>query len=149
MRHGLTSKTHTPPEYTAWRRMKVRCLTPGSKDYENYGARGISVYPGWVDNFQAFFEHIGPRPSPFHSIDRIDNSKGYEPGNVRWATIVEQNNNKRTNNVIAFGGKSQTLAQWAREIGVPRITLSARIHTHGMSIEKALTLPRRRNGRAA
>lgn len=71
-----------------------RCMGR-SKNYEDYRGRGIIVCPEWRDDFQCFYEHVGPRPSPRHSLDRINNDKSYEPNNVRWATKKEQSNNRR------------------------------------------------------
>ena|SRR6266481_988599 len=83
------------PEHQVWKGMTKRCTNRNSKDYEEYGARGIAVCDEWRKSFRAFFDHIGPRPTPQHSLDRIDNARGYEPGNVRWATPKEQSNNRR------------------------------------------------------
>ena len=83
------------PEYRAWTAMRERCNYPKAAGYKNYGERGIRVCQEWMENFQAFFDHIGPRPSPKHSVDRIDNEGHYEPGNVRWATRAEQQRNTR------------------------------------------------------
>ncbi len=90
-KHGATGT----PEYTAWRGMYSRCHAPADKSYHNYGGRGITVCQEWQDSFQAFFDHIGPKPGKEYSVDRIDNNRGYEPGNVRWATSSQQNLNKR------------------------------------------------------
>jgi hypothetical protein len=90
--HGLCKA----PEYRALRAAIGRCQ-PHSADREHYYDRGISVCQQWQDpgtGLQDFIAHIGPRPSPQHSLDRIDNDKGYEPGNVRWATKKEQANNR-------------------------------------------------------
>lgn len=86
--------THTA-EYDAWVDMKRRCLNYKAPNFKNYGGRGIRVCDAWVDSFEAFIEHIGPRPSLKHSIDRIDNDGHYEPGNVRWATMSAQLFNRR------------------------------------------------------
>ena len=89
--HGATQT----PEYHAWEAMKKRCQDkPGSKWQKHYWDKGIRVCPEWEGNFLAFREHIGPRPCKGYSVDRIDNSRGYEPGNVRWATAVQQAANK-------------------------------------------------------
>ncbi len=91
--HGMVRS----PEYSSWCAMKARCLNPNTTRFEQWGGRGIKICPQWVNSFENFYADVGPRPTPKHSIDRIDNDGNYEPGNVRWATPKEQNNNKRTN----------------------------------------------------
>lgn len=88
----VTSRT---PEYKAWIAMRQRCANPRASGYRHYGGRGIRVCDEWEHSFAAFLECVGPRPSPEHSIDRIDVDGHYEPGNVRWATINEQASNRR------------------------------------------------------
>jgi|TARA_Y100000289_G_scaffold51696_1_gene52913 hypothetical protein len=83
------------PEYQSWRGMKNRCLNKNFRRYDDWGGRGIKICPEWVDDFQAFYDYMGPKPSPDMSIDRIDNNGDYEPGNVRWATVAQQNSNQR------------------------------------------------------
>lgn len=89
--HGLTNS----PEYTAWVSAKTRVTNQNTKSWPNYGGRGVRMAEEWLDDFAAFIAHIGPRPGPGYSIDRIDNERGYEPGNVRWATALEQRANRR------------------------------------------------------
>lgn len=83
------------PEYRAWRNMINRCERPATKEFKDYGARGIRVCPRWRSSFENFLADIGLRPSPNHSLDRVDNDGNYEPGNCRWATRLEQQHNKR------------------------------------------------------
>jgi hypothetical protein len=82
------------PSYKSWWNMRNRCNNPKNKDYARYGGRGIKVDPAW-DDFHQFIEDVGEKPSPQHSIDRINNDGNYEPGNVRWATRQEQTHNSR------------------------------------------------------
>ncbi len=90
-KHGLSKS----PEHDIWRSMIQRCTNKNNKRYKDWGGRGISVCPRWMV-FQNFYDDVGPRPSPKHSIDRFPNNNGnYEPGNVRWATAVQQAQNKR------------------------------------------------------
>jgi hypothetical protein len=96
-KHGKRSD----PIYAIWCSMIRRCHEPKCKSYAYYGARGISVCPQWRNSFSAFYEYVGDRPSPKHSLDRIDNGKGYEPGNCRWATVYEQAQNTRNNKLNA------------------------------------------------
>ncbi len=86
-----------PTEYSTWCNMKSRCNNPRRLNYKYYGGRGIRVCDEWAgaDGFERFLAHIGPKPSPRHSVDRIDNARGYEPGNVRWATAQQQVRNQR------------------------------------------------------
>jgi hypothetical protein len=82
-------------EYGIWNAMRQRCTNPNSQKWKHYGGRGIKVCDEWLKSFIPFYEHIGPKPSSEYSLDRINNDGNYEPGNVRWATIYEQNNNMR------------------------------------------------------
>lgn len=82
-------------ERTTLRSAKQRCLNPASANYPAYGGRGITVCEEWQKSFDAFLEHVGPKPRPDMSLDRINNDGHYEPDNVRWATDKEQQNNRR------------------------------------------------------
>lgn len=122
-RHGHTRNRKTSAEYRAWSAMSKRTKRPSEKDKEAY--RGVTVCERW-ESFEAFYEDMGPKPSPTHSIDRIDNSKGYEPGNCRWATKREQSLNRRNTVWLTFNGKTMCLSDWARELGVPIKSLQSR-----------------------
>ena len=122
------------PLWVIWHGMMQRCSNPNRKDYKYYGERGISVCDRWK-TLRNFTDDMGPRPTLKHSIDRVDNSGNYEPGNCRWATKTEQSNNSRSALQITARGKTQTLSAWARELGMSLSGLHRRWHTH-TSIEK-------------
>jgi hypothetical protein len=131
--HGM-SRT---PEHRAWESARARCSNPHNQRFAHYGARGIKMHPAWEASFEAFFAGVGPRPSGAHSLDRIDNNLGYEPGNCRWATAEEQNNNRSFNRLLILGGRQLTVAQAAREAGVPHATILSRLD-RGLSDEEAV-----------
>lgn len=134
--HGLVGK----PEYRIWQAMKARCGNSNHSEFSNYGGRGIKVCERWRSSVEIFYADMGPRPTPKHSLDRIDGDGDYSPANCRWATKKEQARNMRINRNIAFDGRRQCVTAWAEELGMNRGTLSTRLH-RGWSIERALTEP--------
>jgi hypothetical protein len=118
--------------------MIQRCHDPQHPKYHNYGGRGIQVHPAWHD-FHVWRRAMGPRPKGL-TIERIDNECGYEPGNVRWATRLEQAQNKRNNVLLEIEGRTQTVAAWAREKELNLGTLWDRLHG-GLSPEEAVNKP--------
>jgi hypothetical protein len=146
-RHGYKpADGKSIPEYTLWKNMRTRCNKPAHPDYAKYGGRGIKVAPQW-EGFLTFLHDVGRRPSPDHSIDRIDNNGHYEPGNVRWATRKEQARNRRSSVRIAYRGEERTLAEWAEVAGMTLGCLHARIRYGGMTMDEAMTRPVRKQGR--
>jgi hypothetical protein len=144
-RHGHTWTGGTTPEYAAWAGMRQRCLNPNDSQYHYYGGRGIKVCERWA-SFEAFFADVGPRPSPKHSIDRINNNGDYEPGNVRWATVSQQQRNTRARKRVTFRGESLLIVEWAERLGLSQHLIYRRIWIAGWSVEDALTIPPLRRG---
>lgn len=138
--HGETGEL-TTPEYRTWKAMRERCNSPNHAMFANYGGRGITVCERW-ESFAAFLEDMGRKPSPTHSIDRIDNSRGYEPSNCRWATAEEQSRNRRNVYSITIDGKTASLAEWCAVTGVNAAAALRRI-SRGMTPEAAVTTPLR------
>lgn len=134
--------SHTT-EYSIWSQMKRRCADSTSKSYVYYGGRGIRVCDAWRDSFETFLADVGPRPSPCHSIDRINNNGNYEPGNVRWATRKEQARNSRHNHLLTFEGRTQPMSAWVEERALTFAALKKRIK-RGYTIDRALTTPLRK-----
>lgn len=134
--HGATSTA----EYRSWCAMKQRCENSSNADYALYGGRGIRVAPEWRDDFVVFLAHVGPRPKGT-SLDRIDNERGYEPGNVRWATASEQSSNRRHIVRLTVRGTTGSLSQLARAFGVSYGKVWQRINRDGWSVERALLAP--------
>lgn len=141
LKHGGGRRSGRTPEYLSWQAAKQRCTNPNNAGYADYGGRGITMCDRWLHDFAAFLADMGPRPSPDHSIDRIDNDGPYAPDNCRWATHLEQHNNTRQNHLMTFNGETHTLAEWARLVNISVLTVSGRINTQKWSIEAALTTP--------
>lgn len=136
--HGM-SKT---PEYWTWWRIRGRCYSPKHHNYARYGGRGIRVCTRWLDSFHDFLSDMGPKPSPKHSIERLDNDGDYEPGNCIWATAQKQNSNRTTVVLVTAFGKTQSVSEWSRETGIGRLAITYRLRT-GVPPEVALS----QNGR--
>lgn len=134
-RHGM-SKT---PEFKTWQSIWQRCTNTKDANYKKYGAKGITVTDDWK-TFEAFFFDMGNRPSPQHSIDRINNHQGYSKLNCRWATFSEQNRNKSDNRLLTMNGDTKSLAEWCEITGIPRHCLTGRLR-RGWTEEKTLTYP--------
>lgn len=120
------------PEYTAFYGMWNRCTNPKYPKYEAYKLRRPP--DSWRD-FKVFLAEVGQRPSPKHSLDRIDNKAPYGPGNVRWATSVQQNSNKENNRRLTYKGVTHTVTEWATLFKIPRMHIYNRIYS-GWSVER-------------
>lgn len=107
------------PEYIAWRAAKERCLNPNNPKFPIYGARGITMSDAWVNDFRAFIEDMGRRPSNNHSLERKNSNGNYCKENCVWATSLEQNNNLRSNTFVEVSGEIMTAANASRRTGIP------------------------------
>jgi len=121
--------------------MRRRCLSPSSPIFRYYGGRGIKICAGWGD-YLTFLADMGERPAG-RTLDRIDNDGDYEPGNCRWATRVEQANNKSSNRILSALGQRKTMAQWAAETGIKTATIWARLELYDWTPAEALGFVRR------
>lgn len=134
-KHGMSATS----EHCIWRSMLNRCTNQKHRDWHTYGGKGITVCEQWKV-FANFYADMGPRPSPKHSIDRIDPSGNYEPGNCRWATAKEQARHFSRNRMLTHEGVTRPLVEWAEITGLKRKTISDRLDT-GWTVEAALTTP--------
>lgn len=135
--HGQTSGGEISPENKAWQGMRARCENPNITHYADYGGRGITVCERW-QKFENFFADMGLRPSPKHTLDRYPNNNGnYEPGNCRWATMLEQQRNRRSNRIVKFRNDEMCLSAAVALTGLKYDTVWARLK-RGWSEDRAL-----------
>lgn len=132
-KHGLSRR----PMYSRWENMIKRCENKNNPGYKDYGGRGIFVCQRWRESFKNYLDDVGDPPFDGAEIDRIDNNRGYEPGNVRWTGDREQNNNSRKCRKIEHNGEVHTLSQWAEILGYAHSSLQYRLDN--MPLDEALT----------
>lgn len=133
-RKGKMNGLSRSPEYSIWRRMLEMCYDPEHISYPDYGAKGVTVCEAW-HSFLAFYDAMGPRPSPGHCLGRISKFKSYTPENTRWMTKREAQQNRRDMRLIkgtveGLGEVNWTVRQWSEHLGVPDQTLRNRLSTH-------------------
>lgn len=138
--HGHTSAKSPTSEYIAWSSMKARCSNPHNASYANYGRIGIRVCKRWRESFESFIADMGLKPTPGHSIDRVDNGGSYTPENCRWATRIQRANNKRSNVLVTLDGETRTLTQWQLHYGISPSTYYKRLNRGWLRL-RALTTP--------
>lgn len=139
-RHGHYLNKKQSLTRSSWSSMMTRCYYKKSNRYHVYGANGIKVWEKWHD-FTEFLKDMGERPSKNHTLDRIDNSRGYEPGNVRWATKSEQAINRRTTKFYTISGENKCLKHWAKIYGIDYVRVYRRIFQLKWDVMKALETP--------
>lgn len=136
IKHGGARRGKELPEYWVWKSMMGRCYIPKITHYSYYGGKGITVVERW-HSFINFFDDMGKRPTPLHTIDRIDGNAAYSPENCRWATRGEQVRNRMSTHWITLNGETKCLTDWARQYNIKPATLASRL-TNGWDIIKAL-----------
>lgn len=138
---GKYKQNRKNPIYSTWSNQKDRCYNKNCYNWKDYGGRGITMFEPWKNNFLDWLKYVESLPyygCSDRTLDRIDNNKGYEPGNLRWATKKEQANNKRNIPKITFDSKTHSVAEWSVIIGISPGTIHQRLKL-GWSIEKTLT----------
>lgn len=138
--HGM-SKTR---EYRTWASIRQRCQNPNNPAYSYYGGRGIGLCDKW-QTFESFYADVGNIP-PGMTLDRIDNDRGYEPSNIRFATRQEQSANRRSVKLITIDDTTKTATEWVKDGLISRGTFNNRLYGLGWSRQDALTTPVRADG---
>lgn len=140
----------TEPQYLydLWKRIRGVTGNPNHPKYKDYGGRGVGMYEKWRPDFAGFrswiLENLGERPTEKHSLDRINVNKGYKPGNIQWATLIQQARNQRSNRFIRLNGEKKCLMEWANEYGLDVKLVWMRIFQLGWKPRKALETPPRK-----
>lgn len=138
--------------YKVWINMKQRCYNPKHDSYKTYGGKGITLCEEWRTDFSAFekwsLEHGYDENAPKWecTIDRIDNNRGYSPENCQWVSIQKNLNKRGTCLMYSYKGKTQSLADWSRELGINYNALLSRMHRNGFDFEQAI-IPRKNGSR--
>lgn len=144
IKHGHAGIGVRRQGYGIWSAMKDRCSNPSNPEFGCYGGRGISVCARWKASFEEFISDMGLRPSRKYSIDRIDNNGNYEPGNCRWATRREQDDNRRNAMFVSYRGQTMIFRKAVLAAGSVVLAPTARWRIrNGWSVEAALETPAR------
>lgn len=140
--HGETVGGTLTPLYRVWQQIKQRCYNKNHDAYTDYGGRGIKMHPAWRRSFVVFAEdlrrEIGEKPNRSYSLDRINNNRGYVPGNIRWALPTTQVRNRRMTKLYVLNGEARPLAEWARMAGRTYELVKNRILTYDWPLDEAL-----------
>lgn len=134
----------TVPIYKVWTNMKTRCYNKKVRSYAAYGGRGIKVCDRWLYDCSNFIQDMLPSYFEGARLERIDNNGDYSPKNCRWATDIEQANNRRSSRLVEYRGRVQTLEQWIRELGLKSSTVRQRIYVMKWSVNEAFEIPKGR-----
>lgn len=137
---AIKYKYHVSPEYNSWKGAKSRVTNKNNKRYPDYGGRGITMSPEWLNSYEAFIADMGPRP-PGTSLDRIDNDGLYCAENCHWADKYEQANNRRSTKLYRVRGEERTLGEWSKISGIAEPRIWKRINICGWEPERAIFAP--------
>lgn len=137
-RRTFTNEHKDSSEYRTWSNMKNRCSNKKYYLYHRYGGRGITVSLEWENSFEQFYSDMGGKPTPQHSIDRINNDLGYSKENCKWSTSIEQSNNRKTNRIIEMDGETKSLAEWCREYNISYSLVQSRMDRFGLRLKEAI-----------
>jgi len=137
--HGFN--TRNSKLYAIWVGIKTRCLNTKHSTYPGYGGRGITICPEWRNDFLVFARDVGEFPGGAYTIERIDNNRGYEPGNTCWKLPYAQARNRRDNRWLTIYGKTMCVTDWCRQTGISSPCAYYRVRKLGWSWEAAVTTP--------
>lgn len=137
-KHGHARKGAIRPEYHVWQGIKKRCMNRHANNWKDYGKRGIAVCKRWLQSFDNFWKDMGPRPSPQHTLGRLNNDGDYKKSNCAWQLPEEQANNTRRNVRCALYGIELTLTQWTRVVPVDRSVINYYFNVRKFNVEQAL-----------
>ena len=138
--HTLLKPSRKTTLYSAWKHMIDRCYNPKNISHKWYKEKNILVCDRWKDSFKFFVDDMGQKPTPKHSLDRINNTESYSPSNCRWATKEQQANNVSSNRRLQYNGELRTVTEWSKAYSIGKTTLLARIN-RGWSVERSLLTP--------
>src|SRR5579859_2385875 len=139
IQHGLSNTF----EHRVWKGMKTRCYNKNHKDYKFYGNRGVCICKEWLNDFQQFYNDMGPAPSKKHSIHRKHDSLVYSKENCIWTDQKTQCRERRGNRLLTFNGQTKLILEWEEITGINCKTIMSRLDRLHWSVEKALTTPSR------
>ena len=137
--HGFGARKKRTAEYQIWMGIRSRVNNPNHKNSKEYKERGIAICPRW-NSFENFISDMGNKPTPKHTIERINNAGNYDPENCRWATRSEQARNRRSNVMLTYKGETLCVIEWCERIGIEFCTLISRV-SRGWTDERAITTP--------
>lgn len=139
-----SEKTMGTPEYRTWLGIKARCHNPKNKNYARYGGRGITVSDNWVNNFSQFLADMGKRPSKAHSLERVNNDKGYSKENCIWLEMLLQGRNRRNTPRVQYLGETITLKELSERLGFSYNLVKERLD-NGWDLQDAINKPSRKS----